>query len=69
MKPSSTAEMTRFNEALRQLMTVTKPELTALLNDEKAIEGVRQKRGPRPKQSVCESNKRRKLVGKREASI
>jgi hypothetical protein len=44
-----TPEMTRFNDALRHVMQVSKPELNALLRDEKAIEGVRQKRGPRPK--------------------
>jgi hypothetical protein len=46
------AEMMRFNESLRQVMQVTKPELNALLKDEKAIAEVRQKRGPRPKTSV-----------------
>jgi hypothetical protein len=50
MKP--TPEMTRFNDALRQVVQVSKPELNSLLKDEKAIEGVRQKRGPRPKTSV-----------------
>ncbi len=49
MKPSSTAEMTRFNDALRQIMTVTKPELTALLHNQDAIESVRQPKGPKPK--------------------
>jgi uncharacterized protein YukE len=44
-------EMTRFNDALRQVMTVTKPELTAMLHDDKAIESVRQPKGPRPKPS------------------
>lgn len=47
-----TPEMTRFNDALRQVMTVTKPELTALLHDKKALAAVRQKRGPRPKLSA-----------------
>jgi len=41
--------MARFNDALRQVMTVTKPELTALLRDDKAVESVRQPKGPRPK--------------------
>jgi len=45
----STPEMTRFNDALRQVMTVKKPELTALLHDQKAIEAVRQRKGPKPK--------------------
>jgi hypothetical protein len=49
---SSTPEMARFNDALRQVMTVTKPELTSLLHDKKAIEGVRQRKGPKPKPSA-----------------
>jgi hypothetical protein len=49
---SNTPEMAHFNEALRSIMTVTKPELTAMLHDEDAIESVRQKRGPRPKSSA-----------------
>jgi hypothetical protein len=44
-------EMERFNEALRQVMTVTKPELTAMLHDEDAIASIRQPKGPRPKTS------------------
>jgi hypothetical protein len=48
---STTPEMARFNDALRQVMTVTKPELTALLHDDKALEAVRQPKGPRPKTS------------------
>jgi hypothetical protein len=46
---SNTPEMANFNNALRSIMTVTKPELTAMLHDEDAIESVRQKRGPKPK--------------------
>lgn len=49
---SSTPEMTRFNDALRQVVQVSKPELTALLHDKNAIEATRQKRGPRPKSSA-----------------
>jgi hypothetical protein len=45
-------EMARFNDALRSVMSVTKPELTALLRDEKAIESVRQRKGPKPKTSA-----------------
>jgi hypothetical protein len=53
MKTSApTVEMAHFNEALRQIMTVTKPELTAMLHDEDAIESVCQKRGPKPKSSA-----------------
>jgi len=47
--PGETPEMARFNDALRSVMTVTKPELTALLNDPKAIAETRQKRGPKAK--------------------
>jgi|GEM_PF-3256613 len=47
-----TPEMARFNDALRSVMTVTKPELTALLHDERAIEAVRQTKGPKPKSSA-----------------
>jgi hypothetical protein len=52
MPMKSTPEMARFNDALRSVMTVTKPELTALLHDEKALEAVRQRKGPKPKTSV-----------------
>jgi len=45
-------EMTRFNDALRQVMQVSKPQLNALLKDEKAIESVRQRKGPKPKPSA-----------------
>jgi hypothetical protein len=44
----STPEMTRFNDALRSVMTVTKPELMALMHDPKALEAVRQRKGPKP---------------------
>jgi hypothetical protein len=49
MADSKTSEMARFNDALRSVMTVTKPELTALLHDDRAIEAVRQRKGPKPK--------------------
>jgi hypothetical protein len=49
MKPrTDTPEMTRFNDALRQVMHVSKDELKSLLKNEKAIEATRQKRGPKP---------------------
>ena len=47
-----TPEMVRFNDALRSVMTVTKPELKALLNDQDALESVAQKRGPKAKTSA-----------------
>lgn len=46
--------MARFNDALRRIMKVTKPELTALLGDQKAIESVRQPKGPKPKTSASD---------------
>jgi hypothetical protein len=49
---TSTPEMARFNDALRQVMQVSKPELDALLKDDKAIESVRQRKGPKPKTSA-----------------
>jgi len=52
--------MTRFNDALRSVMTVTKPELTALLHNKKAIEAVRQPKGPRPKTSASGRESREK---------
>jgi hypothetical protein len=54
MKPSPNAEMTRFNNALRSVMTVTKPEMTAMLKDEDARASVRQPKGPRPKPSASD---------------
>jgi hypothetical protein len=44
--------MARFNDALRQVMQVSKSDLKALLKDEDAVEATRQKRGPKPKSSV-----------------
>jgi hypothetical protein len=46
--------MTRFNDALRQVMQVSKDDLKALLKDEHAIDATRQKRGPRPKTSASD---------------
>jgi hypothetical protein len=54
----STPEMTRFNDALRSVMTVTKPELTALLHDRRALEAVRQRKGPKPSASAHASSGR-----------
>jgi hypothetical protein len=55
---SSTPEMARFNDALRSVMTVTKPELTAMLHDRKALEAVRQRKGPKPSASAHASSGR-----------
>jgi hypothetical protein len=52
MKTPPTAEMTRFNEALSQVLKVSKPEITAMLKDDDAIASVRQPKGPRPKPSA-----------------
>ena len=37
---SRTSEMNNFNNALRQVMQVSKPQLNALLKDEKAIASI-----------------------------
>ena len=50
--PTDTPEMLHFNEALRAVMTVTKPELNALLNDQDARGAAAQRRGPKLKTSV-----------------
>jgi hypothetical protein len=47
-----TPEMTRFNEALHEVMQVSKTDLNRLLHDKKAIAEVRQRKGPKPKPSV-----------------
>jgi hypothetical protein len=44
--------MARFNDALRQVMQVSKADLKTLLKDEEAIEATRQKRGPKPSVSA-----------------
>jgi hypothetical protein len=44
--------MARFNDALRQVVQVSKDDLSRLLKDEKAIEATRQKRGPKPSSSA-----------------
>jgi hypothetical protein len=52
MKTHSNAEMTRFNEALSQVLKVSKPEMMAMLKDEDAVASVRQPKGPKPKPSA-----------------
>lgn len=49
MKTPGTPEMQRFNDALRQVMTVTKPQLNAMLHNQDALASVKQTKGPRPK--------------------
>lgn len=51
-KHPGTEEYQRFNDALRQVMQVSKEDLNRLLHDEKAIEATRQKRGPKPSSSA-----------------
>ena len=46
---SETPEMARFNDALRQVVQVSKPQLNAMLKDQDARESVKQKKGPKPK--------------------
>jgi hypothetical protein len=57
---STTPEMARFNDALRSIMTVSKPELTALLHDQGAIDAVKQPKGPKPKTSASDPSLRGK---------
>lgn len=53
MKPrTDTPEMARFNDALRQVMQVSKGDLQRLLHDDKAVQATRQKRGPKPSSSA-----------------
>lgn len=47
-----TPEMTRFNDALRQVMQVSKTDLKSLLTNDEAIQATRQKKGPKPKPSA-----------------
>jgi hypothetical protein len=49
---TDTPEMVRFNDALRQIVQVSKEDLNRLLKDEKAVEATRQKRGPKPSSSA-----------------
>jgi hypothetical protein len=61
MKSSpQTPEMMRFNEALRDVMKVSKNDLKTLLRDHKAIQAVRQKRGARAKTSALDHASREK---------
>jgi hypothetical protein len=50
MKPESTTpEMQRFNEALRDVLQVSKTDLNLMLAAEKALNADKPKRGPKPK--------------------
>lgn len=42
------SEMARFNEGLRQALSVSKEDLRRLLADEKAANADKPKRGPKP---------------------
>lgn len=55
-----TPEMARFNDALREVVKVSKSELTALLHDKAAIVATRQHKGPRPKSSASARASRNK---------
>lgn len=41
--------MERFNDALREVMKVSKTDLNAMLHDQDALDSVKQKKGPKPK--------------------
>jgi hypothetical protein len=49
MENSTSPEMDRFNNALRQILQVPKPELSRLLAEEKAANAGKTKPGPKPK--------------------
>lgn len=49
MNKSESPEMSRFNDALRQVMRVSKKDLTRLLEEDKVTPLVPQKRGPKPR--------------------
>ena len=46
-------EMNRFNAALRQVLSVSKPDLNRLLADEKASKAGKVKPGPKSKTADC----------------
>jgi hypothetical protein len=54
MKTETNLEMTRFNDALRQAMSVSKEELNRLLAQDKVTPLALQKRGRKPKISVSD---------------
>jgi hypothetical protein len=54
MKTETNLEMTRFNDALRQAMSVSKEELNRLLAQDKVTPLAPQKRGRKPKISVSD---------------
>jgi hypothetical protein len=48
-KSAQSPEMLRFNNALRQVMQVSKEDLKEILAQEKAANADKPKRGPKPK--------------------
>ncbi|HTW45276.1 MAG TPA: hypothetical protein VMD58_06990 [Acidobacteriaceae bacterium] len=48
----STPEMARFNDALRQVLSVSKSELNRRMEADRQSKAGRPKRGPKPKTSV-----------------
>ena len=53
-KTSLSPEMVRFNDALRQAMSVSKADLKSLLAEDKITPLVPQKRGRKPKTSASD---------------
>lgn len=49
---SSTPEMARFNDALRQVLSVSKSELNRRMEADRQAKAGRPKRGPKPKTLV-----------------
>jgi hypothetical protein len=54
MKNTKPREQTRFEAALRQVLTVSKQDLAGMLEEERRQNAGKPKRGPRPKSSVSD---------------
>jgi len=52
MSRSKTAEMRRFNNALRDVLSVSKSDLNQMLEDERRSKIGKPKPGPKPKSSA-----------------
>jgi hypothetical protein len=54
--PPDTPEWNRFNDALRQVMTVSKVELNRRIAEEKEANAGKPKRGPKPSSGHASGN-------------
>jgi hypothetical protein len=52
MNQSKSPELRRFNEALKSVLSVSKSEVNQMLEEEKAANAGKPKRGPKPKTSA-----------------